>query len=165
MQQEIALAVKIIRAKPDSSDDEILETLIENRIARSVAVQLVMLLPLAYGRECLAGGGLRFSDNYIYMGPNGQPERERKLNSLVLWNESVAFARKDITSVASGDALLAIAGRSPETNAVNKALHAGEKIEDLVISPPVIIWPEFDLSAHVGLNSKAAPHWWQFWKQ
>ena len=165
MQQEIALAVKIIRSNPHASDEAILQALLENNIERPAVVQLVLLLPLAYGRESLAGSGLRFSDHYICMGPNGQPERERKLNSLVLWNESIAFARKEIASGASGDALLAIACRSPETNAINKALHAGEKIEDLVISPPVIIWPEFDLSAHAGLNSEAARRWWQFWKQ
>ncbi len=165
MQPEIALAVNIIRANPHSSDDEILQALIENSMERSVAIQLVVLLPLAYGRAGLAGGGLRFADNYICMGPNGQPGREEKLRSLRLWNESVAFARKEIASGASGDSLLAIAGRSPETNAINKALHAGEKLEDLVISPPVFIWPEFDLSAHSGLNSKASRRWWQFWKQ
>jgi hypothetical protein len=164
MQQEIALTVQIIRSYQNSSDEEILEALIANGIKRYVAVQLVTLLPLAYGRAGLASAGVRFSDYYICMGQNGRPGRECKLNSLAVWNESIAFARKEISSGATADAVLAIAGRSPETNAINQALHGGEKLEDLVISPPAFIWPEFDSSAHADLCSKATRRWWQFWK-
>lgn len=164
MQQEIALTVQIIRSHLNSSDEEILEVLIANGINRHVAVQLVMLLPLAYGRAGLASSGVRFSDYYTCMGHNGRPGRECKLNSLAVWNESIAFAKKEISSGASGDAVLAIAGRSPETNAINQALHAGEKLEDLVISPPAFIWPEFDSSTHADLCSETARPWWQFWK-
>ena len=164
MEQEIALAVKIIRSNLNSSEEELLQAMIENSIVRSTAVQLVVLLPLAYGREVLAGSGPCFSDNYICMEQNGQAGREHKLNSLPLWNESIAFARKEISSGVSGDALLAIAGRSPETNAINNALHAGEKLEDLVISPPVFTWPKFNSLINSDENSKNSPRWWQFWK-
>lgn len=165
MQPEIALAVQIIRSHLNAPEADLLEALLAHGINRPVAVQLIMLVPLAYGRAGLANSGVRFSDYFICMGPNGRPKRECKLNSLAVWNESIAFARKEIDSGACGAAALAIAGRSPETNAINQALHGGEKIEDLVISPPVFIWPEFNSSVHADLSSKAPRRWWHFWKQ
>jgi hypothetical protein len=59
---------------------------------------------------------------------------------------------------SSQDVFLAVAGRSPEFRAVNQALHAGSRAEDLECSPPVLVWSEEVTGA--GAPPKS---WWQFW--
>jgi hypothetical protein len=159
----IELTVQLMRSNPKARANDILQLLIERGIDRLAAVQLVLLVPLAYGRAGLAGCGIQFSDEYrcIETGEVGQP---RKLSALPLWREIVTFARSEVSSGAGGDALLAVAGGSSEIDAINKVLKDGRKVEGLVLSGPVFLWPEFAASIDLGSTARASRKWWEFWR-
>jgi hypothetical protein len=159
MEKEIAMTVQVMRSNLNSSE-QILKTLVERGLERTVAAHLITLVPIVYGREGLSGCGISFSMTYI-----GESGRECRLNSLPFWGEIVAFARSEIANGATSDDLLAVAGRSSEIDAINKALHAGSKIENLVISPPVFLWPELSLTVNPSSPAKNSPRWWELWKQ
>lgn len=135
MRQSIESAVRTIRANSNCSDDEILKLVIESGIEQAMAVQLVVLLPLAYGRVVLSKLGASLPGTYICLGENGKPDREGRLDALPLWAEVVNFAKQD------AEPFLPIAGRSAEFHVANDALLNGSKIENLVWSPPVFLWP------------------------
>jgi hypothetical protein len=142
----------MFRADPNASDDEILNRLVASGITRPLATQLIALLPIAYGRVMLSDDRVPFSDTYICLGEPGKAERRGRLDSLPIWLEAISFARND------GEPFFPIASRSSEIRAANEALHDGKKLQDLVWSPPVFLWP---VDSFVGMRRS----WWQFWKR
>jgi hypothetical protein len=156
MQKLIESAVEIFRSFPDSSDEEILTRIIETGVERSTAVQLVALLPLAYGRLALSDSGVVFPDVYICLDDDGEPTRKGSLSSLPLWDEALNFARKD------KDPSFPIASRSPEVRAANAALHDATTLSELVWGPPVFQSPASCFAASE--QHKGRPWWWrQIW--
>ncbi len=157
MRQRIESAVQILRANPNASDDEILDLVIANGIERPLAMQLVALLPLAYGRVMLSDTVGSFSDTYICVGEEGQSERKGSLDTLPLWREAINFARQD------QEPFLPIAGRSCEIRTANAALRDGTKLQNLVWGPPVFLWPVDSFPGSGRVETKAARWWRQMW--
>jgi hypothetical protein len=152
MRQFIESAVRIFRTHPNSSDDEILDLVVESGVERAMATQLVALLPLAYGRVMLSDSGSAFSNTYICVGEKGKADRKGNLNTLPLWAEAISFAKQD------GEPSFPIASRSAEVRAANEALHNGSKLQNLVWSPPVFLWP-VDSFAGSGEGSSKQRGW------
>src|SRR4051794_27088093 len=125
MRESIQTAVQIMRSHRQASESEIFQLLLDSGIDRPMAAQLVTLLPIAYGRVVLAGSGVLFSDTYLCLGEGGEPGSASRLDGVPLWTEAVAFAKHEAASELESEALFAIAGRSPEVNVINKALHDG----------------------------------------
>lgn len=152
MQGIIESAAQVFRSNPDLDEDELLERLIESGIERKMAIQLIALLPLAYGREVLSDTGVLFSDFYVYLN---EPGRGR-LTSLPLWAEVVEFAKQD------PEAAFPIASRSPEIRAANEGLNDGQTLDTLVWGPAAFLWPFEPIP---GLEATARkPSWWrQIW--
>ena len=163
LRQAIKSAVQIMGSHPDWPTEEIFQRLLNSGIDRPVAVQLIVLLPHAYGRVGLDGCGILFSNEYICLEEGAKPGRKGWLDDLPLWREAIAFARQEVSNGASADALLAIAGRSAEINSINKALHGGKKLQTLVCGPTVSLWPEFASSLNSGPAAEQKLRWWQIW--
>jgi hypothetical protein len=161
MRQSIETAVQIMRSHPEYSGEEIFHRLLEAGLDRPVAVQLIVLLPDAYARVGLDGCGVLFSNEYLCLGEGGVPCRQGWLDDLPVWREAIAFARQEVTNGASGDALLAVAGRSARITSINKALHDGKKLRNLVCSPTVSLWPEFAASLTSGKVAEQKLPWWR----
>lgn len=154
MQKLIESAVAIFRAYPDASEEEILTRLIASGIERPAAMQLVALLPLAYGRVTLSD--IIFPDIYYCHDAEGKPAHRGSLSDLPLWREVLDFATRD---KAPG---FPIASRSAEVRAANAALLDGKKPAQLVWSPAIFLWP-LDSYAVPG-QARRKPRWWrQIW--
>jgi len=142
MNPAIAKAVVILRELPNASDEEILRKLLAAGVERIVASRLVEFLPLAYSRLILSESGVRFCDRFQRKLADGSLSSERPLDSEPLWAEIVSFARSEKQSGITGDALLALAGRSSEFDAVNQLANRGSKLKDIALTPAVLQWPE-----------------------
>ena len=152
MRHIIEMAVQVFRVNPDLDEDEILERMISGGIDGQIASQLVVLLPLAYGREVLSDTGVLFSDFYVYLN---EPGRGR-LSALPLWAEAVEFAKQD------PEAAFSIASRSPEIRAANEALKDGQTLDTLVWGPVAFRWRFEQIPGLEGSVKK--PSWWrQIW--
>ena len=123
--------VKIFRANPHLDADEILQLIIDTGVERRLAIHLVALLPLAYGRVLLSDTGALFPNTYLCLGKPGKG----RLDELPLWGEAIAFAQND------AEPFFPIASRSPEVRAADQALRDGKKPESLVWAPPAFLWP------------------------
>jgi hypothetical protein len=151
MRQVIGSAVQIFRANPETPDDAILEKVIATGVDRALAAQIVALLPIAYGRMVFSNDSVPFSDYYICLRENGKPGRTGRLARLPVWPAALDFAAHD------GDPPFPIASRSPELRVANEALKDGKKLQSLVWSPPVFLWP-------IDSYRDSKKLWWQFWK-
>jgi hypothetical protein len=156
MRNAIESVVKIFRQNPNATDDEILDRVIATGIEHTMAVQLVALLPLAYGRVTLTDGDVVFSDIYLCPGTKGQPDRKGRLSSLPLWADGLDFASRD------SEPSFPIASRSSEVRVANAALLDGKKPSHLVWGPPVFLWP-VDAFVVPGRAERTPPWWRRIW--
>lgn len=112
-------------ANPDLGDGELIELLEDAGLPH--AARAVEMLPLAYGRRIL-DGLVAVTPTYF------DGDRERVLADDPIFAAADRLARTE----ASKADLDRVGLRSSEVDAVNKALHAGAKPEDLVLSPPMM---------------------------
>jgi hypothetical protein len=99
-------------------------------------------LPIAYCRVILTeAGAVRFPDSFIRMRADGTYQ-ERKFETDPVWEAVVSFIDVERQRGVSSKDFIAIAGRCAIFDAVNNALNAGSKLEDLFCDAPVFLWPE-----------------------
>jgi hypothetical protein len=153
LRELIQSAVKIFRANPHLDADEILQLLMDTGVERNLAIQLVALLPLAYGRVLLADTGALFPGTYLCLGKG-----KGRLDGLPLWGEAIAFAQND------PEPFFPLASRSPEVKVADRALREGKKLDSLVWGPPAFLWP---IEPVPGLGEGAKPPNWlrQIWDE
>lgn len=111
-------------------------------IEHTIALRLVEFLPIAYCRSIFADAGVRHCDCFRRKLADGELSAERPLDSEPVWSIMLSFARAEKRSGVTGKALLVIAARSSEFDAVNQLTNQGSKLEDIVLTPTVLQWPE-----------------------
>ena len=142
MNPVIGEAVVIFREFPNSSDEEILRKLVATGCDRLMGARLIEFAPMAYCRVLLADSGVRFSGCYQRKLADGRLSAEQRLAANPLWAEAVSFAEAEKKSGMTGKAVLVLAARSAEFDASNQLANQGSKLEDIVMKPTVLQWPE-----------------------
>jgi len=142
MNQVIAEAVAVFREFPKESDVEILSRLVEMGCERVMAARLVEFIPMAYCRVLLADSGVTFSDSFRRKLSDGSLSANRLLEEEPLWAEVLSFAKEERRAGVSGEALLVVAARSAEFDAVNQLANRGSRLEHLVMTPIIFQWPD-----------------------
>ena len=152
-------AVPIFARYPDVPFAELRELMRHDGISLEDIESIVEFMPLAFGRSFL-GDGVTFASDYVRTDLQGR-ERFRKRLSEERWFMEATMYAPIVMMKMGQDAFASVATRSSEVRAINEALDAGANLEDLVASPPVLIWrgPE-ELPEESGTPSKP---WWKFW--
>jgi hypothetical protein len=165
---KIVEAIKIalpVFAEHKDSDWEVLETaLISAGVPASLTGKLLEFMPLAFGRVFLDGLGIKFEDYYVRYDAQINRKKEKKLADEPVYTESFWAASQIIARQAAGEAFNAVAFRSSEFLAVNNALNAGSKPEDLITAPPHLLWNSEDSEEPNSSESQKPKKKWQFWK-
>jgi len=146
MLEDITQASEILRTHTDSSDGQLITTLLEAGFDQALATRLVEFIPLAYSRVWLADSGVQFEDYYLRVSADGKTYTEHNLEDEPVYREAVAAAQSEIAAGSGFDELLPIVGRSSEFKAINSALHGGSRLEDLELSAPVLLWEDEETS-------------------
>ncbi len=110
------------------SDADVLGRLESQGVADWLAQRLVLFLPLAFGRRLLPGAHL--SNEYDDGGTL------RRLEA-----DPIYTAAQERAAQANRTEVERIGLRGAEFNAVNNALNAGSRFEDLTVGPPVTLQP------------------------
>ena len=103
------------------------------------AALLYGFIVLAFGRPILESLGVAASDKFLLQGPDGE-RSEGLLMDEPIFVEALAVARS--RNQLSREQLKAISMQSCEVDALNEALNAGHRPEDLKATPPVLFLPE-----------------------
>ncbi|HUT92848.1 MAG TPA: DUF6348 family protein [Thermoguttaceae bacterium] len=145
LRDKVLLTIQTFREHPSLETDEITDVLVGRNIDRRQAEMLVALVPVAYGRTVLQRAKVSFTDRFVLVNSETHEERRSRLSAEPVFKIAMLFAHDEITSRGVGrDAMLAVAGRSPELDAINQALHAGSRLEDMV-SGDLMVLVSFDL--------------------
>ena len=117
----------LMQGDESPSDADILDRLESQGVAGWLAQRLVFFLPLAFGRLVLRG--VQLSNDY-------DDGTLRRLDA-----DPVYAAAQERAARAHRGEVERIGLRSAEVNAVNNALYAGSRLEDLAAGPPVALSP------------------------
>jgi hypothetical protein len=149
----IRLAVPILAEHGRADSGVLRASLLGAGLSSEHAHDAVRFVPLAFGRQILAGMGIELPDSYIRVrAVDGR--REEKLLAEEPFYLQAFKAASTLGSELGGDVFTNVALLSSELQAVNEALNAGSSPEDLVASPPLIEWNR---------PPSSPPPWWKFW--
>jgi hypothetical protein len=156
LQELVGLVAEWMRSHPDNDERELIPSLVKCQLDEFLAKDLIVFVPLAFGRALLKRTGVNLPETYLIYGPDGQqPERHRLLDHPVFC-EAYRAAEDCYSRGVDDNTYLAIAGRSPEVRNLNKALDAGSDLKELVCLEPFM----------KGVRPpKRKPHWWDFWER
>jgi hypothetical protein len=128
----IALLASLVHGRPDLGSERLVSALTALGLDRQSAQRLVVFVPLALGRVLLGGLGITFADTYL-RATDPDPQARHRLADVPEFVAASAAAHR-----LPADQLSALALRSPEVDAVNKALHGGSRPDDLVLGPTIM---------------------------
>ncbi len=159
--EAIKLALPVFHEHKDSTWKTLGEALNEAGIPASLSNRLLEFMPLAFSRAFVDGLGIEFGEYYIRFDPKTNKKVSKRLADEPVYTESFSFASSLISGKKAGDEFTSIVFRSSEFIAMNKAMNDGSRPEELVSSPPVLLWDEKSVEQAKQEPSKSK---WKFWK-
>ncbi|MCW3052666.1 MAG: hypothetical protein JWN14_1836 [Chthonomonadales bacterium] len=127
----VAHLAETLAANPDLTEDEAYEALTDAAVSASLADRVYKFTQIAWGRLLLGTDGIAFSNEYVGLDAEGNIRENGKLNEEPCFNAASHIDPRYISLPACQRLALA----SAEVAAVNNALNAGAKLENLVMAP------------------------------
>lgn len=173
---EIIELLAALSMEAATSVDETIQLLVRNGLTEKEAHRALQFIQAAWGRAALSHLGIQFSPEFLEFDKAGKVSNSGLLSDEPWFSAALENAQR----LWSSKAVQAIALTSAEFNALNKALHAGSKPENLV-SAPVGLFCENPLlvaleranrtieerlrASYAAGAAKASPPkpWWKFW--
>src|SRR6476469_8731082 len=119
----ILLAVPVFAAHDRGDPSAVRGELEKAGIPAGLAAEIVEFLPVALARAMLEGMGIQFADHYVRQTAQGRVIGQKLLADEPVYREGLAVA--DEISAMGGEAFMAVAGWSPEYQAINRAMNSG----------------------------------------
>src|SRR6266571_3754554 len=137
----IRRAVPIL-AQYGNAEIVLLPWLLRSGLSKLEAVAAIRFVPLALGRAILLEGlGMTLADSYVLVNQATGAREEKSLADEKFFMETMNLAPA-LGAEFGIDVVSTVALLSSEVQAVNEALNAGSKAEDLVGSLPLMKWEE-----------------------
>jgi hypothetical protein len=160
----------VLMADSEVCPDDIYDALAKAGVPDDVADRAYKFTQIAWGRVLLGGLGLRFPPDYFCLNASGDIIESGQLEDEPFFVAATAVA----ADRRRAKGFSRFAAMSADVSAINSALHAGSKPENLSLAPPALFLeaptPEGlvkakqeigrRLSASRGAGKK---RWWQFW--
>jgi hypothetical protein len=156
IEAQIQIYIDYLLSHPQADDEAVVNALKEAGIGEYRAFELVLWVPMAFGRAVLERPDFKLPSTFQLMASDGQKFLRRRFSDEPVYVEAHRIA----TALAEpGFSFLVIGGRSAEFQAVNEALLKGSELKNLVPAEPVVSFP--DQSSQPRRDTKKP--WWKFW--
>ena len=175
----VACLAEILAARAELTEDELYAAMASAGVPEPVADRAYKFTQIAWGRVLLDGLGVKFAPDYLCFDGAGEIIESGLLAEQPYFVAAMAAARQRPPPAG----LPRFAQMSADVSAVNSALNAGSRPEDLVTGPPALF---MELPTQAGIDKarqllakQAAPGkaggagatgaapdkkpWWRFW--
>lgn len=133
-QAAVTRLVDAIAARPEFTEDEVYAAMANAGIPEPVADRAYKFTQVAWGRVLLDGLGINFAPDYLCFNGAGDVIESGQLSEEPYFAAAMAAAKQHPPPAG----LPRMALKSADVSAVNSALHAGSKPENLVMSPAAL---------------------------
>ncbi len=130
----VAQVASLLADNPDLSENDVFQALVDQGVSASLADRAYKFTQIAWGRRVLDGLGITFSPDYFCFDAEGKTVETGALAE----DGCFAAATRLLPAYARTPAFRRLALTSADVNAINQALHAGSKPEDLITSPAYV---------------------------
>jgi len=130
-------SIDLLGAFGKSMDDKLaINFLVEHGIPKSDAIEIFLLLPVAFCRKLLPT--VKWQPYYIEEKGKKRVEKRFSENPqyAIIENETFVYWN----TIPKKEEILSIAGRSPEFKAINDLLLKGGRLEDIKMSKLILIY-------------------------
>lgn len=134
----VRTAVRILQSQVHLDDEEVVRAIVEQGVHASQATRLVQFIPIAFCRFVFRGSGVQFAENYVVLGPDGQPADELPLRDEPVFREAMAQCEAAAAAGQRAPYFLPVAARSAGFKAIQDLLQRGSRPENILTSPPLI---------------------------
>jgi hypothetical protein len=134
----VRLAVTTLLSQADLDDEEVMRFRVQQGIEESQARRLVQFIPIVFCRFVFRGSGVQFAENYVILGPDGQPKATLPIRDDPVFQQATAFCEGATAGGQGGAYFLPVAARSGGFKAVQELLQKGARPEDIRTGPPMI---------------------------
>jgi hypothetical protein len=135
-EEAVARLAELMDTRAKLSEDEIYAMMREAGIPDPVADRALKFTQIAWGRVFLGSFGVRFSPDYFCFNADGDVVESGPLREQPYFAAAMSLARR----YANTPGFQRLAVMSADVDAVNKALNAGSKAENLVTSPAALFF-------------------------
>jgi hypothetical protein len=135
-EEAVARLAELMDTRAKLAEDDIYTMMREAGIPDPVADRAFKFTQIAWGRVFLGSFGVRFSPDYLCFNAVGDVVESGLLREQPYFAAAMSLARR----YANTPAFQRLAVMSADVNAVNKALNAGSKAENLVTSPAALFF-------------------------
>jgi uncharacterized membrane protein len=162
--EALKLALPVFHEHKDSTWKTLGDALKEAGIPTNLSNRLLEFMPLAFGRVFVDGMGIEFGEYYIRFNPKTNKKVSKRLDEEPVYREAFSFASALMAQQQAGEDFMSVIFRSSEFVAMNKAMNDGSHPEDLVSSPPILLWDEETNNQSDDAEQAKAKSKWKFWK-
>jgi hypothetical protein len=168
----VARLAEIVAGWPEFTEDEVYEAMAEAGLPDALAHRAYRFTQIAWGRAFLTGLGVQFSPEYVCFNASGAVVESGRLADEPCFATASRLAGKYAGTPGFGRLAL----MSADVDAVNNALHAGSKPEELVTGPAFVFLETVTpdgmenaqrvIAEHTAALPRPAPAkkpWWRFW--
>jgi hypothetical protein len=165
---------RFVAAFQETSDTDLAADWLESAgFDTDLVHEVLTVVPIAFGRVVVGALGLTFSPYFTRINREGETQTLKLMQQPVFARSTVLSA--EMLASPHRETVKAMGLTSGEVRAINRALQAGSKPQDLVLAPPLIVAPGTDQSAidqaikrlqqHLRPPpaSKPAKPWWRLW--
>jgi hypothetical protein len=169
-EQAVNQLAALVVDNTEFSTDDIYEAMGKAGVPDDVADRAYKFTQIAWARVLLGGLGLKFPSDYFCLNASGDIVESGRLEEQPFFVAATHVA----TEHARSKGFARFASMSADVLAVNDALHAGSKPENLVLAPPAIFLEaptsagmekaRQEIARRLAASRGAAPKpWWRFW--
>ena len=133
--------VRAFRQYPDAEDEELFRKLIARGHEREIVARAIEFLPIAYVRLMFESRGVEFEGSYDRATPS-QGTHTSLFTDDPIWHAAIEFARQETAEGLAAEAIIKVAGRSSELDAINQLLKRGTKMGNIVCGRTLLPWPK-----------------------
>jgi hypothetical protein len=134
----VGIAVEALQSHAHLPDDQVIQALVERGIAAAQAVRLVQFVPIAFCRFVYRSSGIQFDENYVVVGPDGQPKGKSPLGNEPIFREATANCEIALATGEREQYFMPVAARSGGFQAITQLLQKGSTPENIRTGPPLI---------------------------
>lgn len=154
----VQLAVTLFQQNQDAEDEYICELLDQSGVDKTQSDDLVTFVPLGFCRALFDGSGMHLPPNYTFINPITNEQASFPLADQPIFQEAYRVAECWAADDLDEALFFAVAARSAEFKAINKALEAGARPNLIILGEPVFSDKNWRPSA-------ARQPWWRFWRK
>jgi len=134
----VDVMVAFVQTSPETDDDGMVRYLTERGVPEPQATKLVQFVPIAFTRFLYRSSGVKFAQNYVLLGSDGQPKSQHQVAEEPAFREAWEHCEDAAVRSVGEKYFVLVAARSGGYRALQDLLRQGSNLDGVITGPPMM---------------------------